>query len=49
MNLENSLESILSGFSQHDEDKQSHLSVEGERHDFVQHDNKTLKETQNID
>lgn len=39
-----SLESIFSGFSQHDEDKQSDFSVEGERHNFVQHDDKTLKE-----
>lgn len=38
-----SLESVLSGFSQHDEDKQADFSVERERHDFVQHDDKTLK------
>ena len=38
-----SLESVLSGLSEHDEDEQSHLSVQGERDHFVQHDDKTLK------
>lgn len=38
-----SLESIFSGLSQHDEDKQSHLRVEGEGHHLVQHDHETLR------
>lgn len=38
-----SLESVFSGLSQHDEDKQTDLSVQGERHHFVQHNHKTLK------
>lgn len=42
----NSLEPVFSGFSQHDEDKQSHLRVQREWHKFVQHDDETLKKTE---
>lgn len=42
-----SLESIFSGLSQHDEDKQAHLRVEGEGHHLVEHDHETLR-TQKI-
>lgn len=38
-----SLESIFSGLSQHDEDKQAHLRVEGERHHLVEHDHEALR------